>query len=171
MPQADQKWQPYFQLKVCNSRHNFNRQRCIKNSHCNEIKSCMMFYHGECGKWSLRFYFAAPCSGSNLGAIHHRAMMLQSQCQDYLRKAEHALQTVSHNFFFFLFPSLFHWLRENPCFSKQQQYSRLLEKNTKRMTEMSLWWISNGYVRSCTLSWWWKCSIICGSGRSPLSHV
>lgn len=54
-----------------------------------------------------RIYFAAPCSGSNLSAIHHRAMTLQSQCQDYLRKAEYALQTVSHNLFFFCFPPFF----------------------------------------------------------------
>lgn len=32
-------------------------------------------------------------SGSNLGAIHQRAMILQGQCQDYLKKAEFALQS------------------------------------------------------------------------------
>lgn len=45
---------------------------------------------------------AAPCSGSNLSAIHQRAMVLQGQCQEYLKKAEYALQTVSHDFHFFL---------------------------------------------------------------------
>ncbi|XP_051231455.1 desmoplakin isoform X2 [Dicentrarchus labrax] len=34
-------------------------------------------------------------SGSNLNAIHQKAMILQSQCQEYLQKAEYALQSGS----------------------------------------------------------------------------
>ncbi|XP_076579508.1 desmoplakin-B isoform X1 [Chaetodon auriga] len=34
-------------------------------------------------------------SGSNLSAIHQRAMMLQAQCQEYLKKSEYALQSGS----------------------------------------------------------------------------
>lgn len=44
-------------------------------------------------------YSAAPCSGSSLSAIHQRAMILQGQCQEYLKKAEYALQSVSHDTF------------------------------------------------------------------------
>ncbi|XP_044056974.1 desmoplakin-like isoform X1 [Siniperca chuatsi] len=38
---------------------------------------------------------AGGMSGSNLSAIHQRAMILQGQCQDYLKKAEYALQSGS----------------------------------------------------------------------------
>ncbi|KAM8746433.1 desmoplakin-B isoform 3-T3 [Acanthopagrus schlegelii] len=38
---------------------------------------------------------AKGMSGSNLSAIHQRAMVLQGQCQEYLKKAEYALQTGS----------------------------------------------------------------------------
>lgn len=34
-------------------------------------------------------------SAANLGAVHQRAKTLQVQCQDFLRKAELALQSVS----------------------------------------------------------------------------
>lgn len=36
-----------------------------------------------------------PRSAAGLGAVHQRARMLQAQCQDYLKKAEFALQAVS----------------------------------------------------------------------------
>lgn len=40
---------------------------------------------------------AVRCSASNLSAIQQRATMLQVQCQEYLKKAEFALQSVSHD--------------------------------------------------------------------------
>ncbi|XP_034533562.1 desmoplakin isoform X2 [Notolabrus celidotus] len=35
---------------------------------------------------------SSQMSSSNLGSIHQRAMILQGQCQDYLKRADHALQ-------------------------------------------------------------------------------
>lgn len=88
---------------------------------------------------------AAPCSGSNLSAIHQRAMVLQGQCQEYLKKAEYALQTVSHDFHFFFFAKLFNgsvWVRAQMLhfISKEKasccSFSVCGHGNSERMTEM-----------------------------------
>lgn len=43
----------------------------------------------------MQLYSDAVYSAAALGSIHQRAKMLQVQCQDCLKKAELALQSVS----------------------------------------------------------------------------